>query len=53
MTGRLIATGSNDKLINIIVSPFLTESNIEDNGEVLEMSLKGHKSTVRTVLFDP
>ena len=45
--GKLLATGSNDKLIKIIVTSDFS------NKEVLEMQIPGHKGTVRTLLFDP
>ena len=45
--GKLLATGSNDKLIKIIVTSDLSSK------EVLEMQIAGHKGTVRTLLFDP
>lgn len=45
--GELIASGSNDKIIKIIVSPDANSTNI------LEMIIPGHKGTVRSVLFNP
>ena len=45
--GELIASGSNDKIIKIIVSPDANSTNI------LEMVIPGHKGTVRSVLFNP
>ena len=45
--GELIASGSNDKIIKIIVSPDANSTNI------LEMVIPGHKGTVRCVLFNP
>jgi len=50
-TGRLIATGSNDKTINLLVSPFSDPSNT-NKSEILQMALTGHKSTVRSVCFE-
>ena len=55
-TSRLVATGSNDKMIKILVTP-----NFEDvekdqaawQQEAKEMELKGHKAIVRTVCFNP
>ena len=47
---RLIATGSNDKLIKLLVNPLLQES---DRSNILELSLTGHKAKVRTVCFHP
>ena len=45
--GELIASGSNDKIIKIIVSPDTNSTNI------LEMVITGHKGTLRSVLFNP
>ena len=45
--GKLLASGSNDKLIKIIVTSDFSSK------EVLEMQIPGHKGTVRTLLFDP
>ena len=55
-TSRLVATGSNDKMIKILVTPNFEE--IEDGQEnwqedVKQMELKGHKAIVRTVCFNP
>ena len=49
-TERLIATGSNDRLIKLLVCP-----NLEQNrhNEILEMTLSGHQAIVRTVCFNP
>ena len=47
---RLIATGSNDKQIKLLVNPLLREGNI---GEILELTLRGHKAKIRTVQFHP
>ena len=46
-TGKLIASGSNDKIIKIIVSPEINSTNI------LELQIPGHKGTVRSVMFLP
>ena len=43
--GKLLTTGSNDKLIKIIVTSDLSSN------KLLEMQI-GHKGTVRTLLFD-
>lgn len=49
-TERLIATGSNDRLIKLLVCPDL-ELNRHD--QLLEMTLSGHQAIVRTVCFNP
>jgi len=49
-SGRLIASGSNDKTIKLMVCPNFEEG---DNNEILEMSLVGHQATVRTICFNP
>lgn len=43
---RLIATGSNDKQIKLLVNPLMQES---DSSNILELSLTGHAAKVRTV----
>jgi len=45
---RLIATGSNDKLIKLLVNPCLQES---DSNNILELCLRGHRAKIRTVCF--
>lgn len=50
-TGRLLATGSNDKMIKLMVIPGIeTDEEIEDTMELL---VTGHNSTVRAVSFNP
>lgn len=43
---RLIATGSNDKQIKLLVNPLLLES---DPQNILELTLKGHRAKIRTL----
>jgi WD40 repeat protein len=53
-TSRLVATGSNDKMIKILVTPNFEESDESQwHEEAKEMELKGHKAIVRTVCFNP
>lgn len=47
---RLIATGSNDKQIKLLVNPLLQESDPEN---ILELTCKGHRAKIRTVCFHP
>lgn len=48
---RLIASGSNDREIKILVTPNL--ENEEVLNQLLVLVLKGHTAIVRTVCFDP
>ena len=51
-----MATGSNDKMIKILVTPNFEEvdkDGLIDHSEAKEMELKGHKGIVRTVCFNP
>ena len=48
-TERLIASGSNDRLIKLLVVPNLHEG----NHQILELTLSGHQAIVRTVCFNP
>ena len=54
---RLVATGSNDKLIKILQVPDFEHASIEDQEQiwkdVKELELVGHKAIVRTVCFKP
>ena len=55
-TSRLVATGSNDKMIKILVTPNFEEVDNDQKAwqnEAKEMELKGHKGIVRTVCFNP
>ena len=45
----MIATGSNDKLVKLLVCPDFQN----DDNEILEMTLSGHNNIVRTVCFNP
>ena len=47
-TGRLIATGSNDKMVKILVAPDLTD---DTESEFTEHRLIGHKGIVRSLCF--
>jgi WD40 repeat protein len=47
---RLIATGSNDKQIKLLVNPLLQES---DPQNILELTLKGHRAKIRSLCFHP
>ena len=49
-TERLIASGSNDRLIKLLVVPNLDEG---ESSQILEMTLQGHQAIVRTVCFNP
>lgn len=49
-TSRLIASGSNDKTIKLLVCPDFDQN---EHNELLEMSLEGHQAIVRTVCFNP
>jgi WD40 repeat protein len=52
ISGRLLATGSNDKLVKLMVIPDLEESYAKEQ-EILELTISGHRGTIRTVTFDP
>ena len=57
VSGRLLASGSNDKNIKLMVVPELSEStnskkNDEDD-DILELPIEGHNGTVRSICFDP
>jgi len=53
-TSRLVATGSNDKMIKILVTPSFEDiDGMEHQTDPLQMELKGHKAIVRTVCFNP
>jgi WD40 repeat protein len=53
ISGRLIASGSNDKLVKLMVIPDLEESYGVKEQETLELTISGHKGTVRSVSFEP
>jgi WD40 repeat protein len=46
----LIASGSNDKKIKLLVCPDFDKN---EHSELLEMSLEGHSAIVRTLCFNP
>lgn len=50
-SSRLIATGSNDRSIKILVCPDLENSQAQS--ELLVLPLLGHSAIVRTVCFNP
>ncbi|CAI2387000.1 unnamed protein product [Moneuplotes crassus] len=51
---RLIASGSNDRKIKILVCPPLNElEEGEESDNLLELTLIGHQAIVRTLCFDP
>mmetsp|Transcript_11292 Transcript_11292/g.11245 ORF Transcript_11292/g.11245 Transcript_11292/m.11245 type:complete len:157 (+) Transcript_11292:3-473(+) len=47
---RLIATGSNDKNIKLLVNPLFRENEFDN---ILELTCQGHVGKVRTVCFHP
>lgn len=53
LSGRLIASGSNDRLIKLMVVPNLDESLYGKDNETLELIITGHEGTIRTVCFEP
>lgn len=53
LSGRLIASGSNDRLIKLMVVPSLDESLYGKDYETLELIINGHEGTVRSVCFEP
>ena len=51
---RLVATGSNDKMVKVLVTPnFEEQENGEQPSDIKELELAGHKAIVRTVCFNP
>jgi len=55
-TSRLVATGSNDKVIKILVTPLFEQIENGEEGwqeDMKQMELIGHKAIVRTVQFNP
>ena len=56
VSGRLLASGSNDKMVKLMVVPKLSESNSkksEEDDDILELPIKGHNGTIRSICFDP
>lgn len=51
---RLIATGSNDKLIKVLLVPNFDDQDKNDSTvDIKELDLVGHKAIVRSVCFNP
>ena len=54
---RLVATGSNDKMIKIMVAPAFSGeesgSSRTSSEDIIQLELAGHKGVVRTVVFNP
>jgi WD40 repeat protein len=51
---RLVASGSNDKKIKILVCPPLNDMDEgEESDNLLELTLSGHQGIVRTLCFHP
>ena len=51
---RLIASGSNDKRIKILICPALNDMDEgEESDNLLELTLCGHQAIVRTLCFHP
>ena len=51
-----MATGSNDKMIKILIAPNFENMQDDENEQpkdVMELELVGHKAIVRTVCFNP
>lgn len=53
VSGRLIASGSNDRLVKLMVVPNLDESLYGKDQETLELTVHGHEGTIRSVCFEP
>jgi len=53
VSGRLIASGSNDKIVKLMVIPDLEESYMLKDQDTLELAISGHKGTIRSVSFEP
>ena len=56
VSGRLLASGSNDKTVKLMVVPELSENNSKKNDEdddILELPINGHNGTIRSICFDP
>ena len=51
VSGRLLASGSNDKKVKLMVIPELDTTLSDD--DILELPISGHQGTVRSVIFDP
>ena len=60
VSGRLLASGSNDKIIKLMVVPPLSEGrgvpdgkNNNEDDDILELPISGHNGTIRSICFDP
>ena len=55
VSGRLLASGSNDKVIKLMVVPPLSEGDGKNNedDDILELPINGHNGTIRSICFDP
>ena len=55
VSGRLLASGSNDKIIKLMVVPPLSEGDGKNNedDDILELPISGHNGTIRSICFDP
>ena len=55
VSGRLLASGSNDKVIKLMVVPPLSEGEGKNNedDDILELPISGHNGTIRSICFDP
>ena len=55
VSGRLLASGSNDKIIKLMVVPPLSEGDGKNNedDDILELPINGHAGTIRSICFDP
>ena len=57
VSGRLLASGSNDKIIKLMVVPSLSEGNPDgknnEDDDILELPISGHNGTIRSICFDP
>ena len=52
-TSRLIASGSNDKTIKLLVCPDFEHQQQTEQTELLELVLEGHPAIVRALCFNP
>jgi WD40 repeat protein len=54
-SGKLIATGSNDKMIKLLSIPQLEEKNknIIEPDQIFELQITGNQGTVRSLCFEP
>ena len=52
-SGKLLATGSNDKTIKLMNIPELDNSELVKDHETLELQITGFNGTVRSLCFEP